>query len=191
MRRSKSYSFGALVIAIAMMLSACGAPAPSGSVPTSTVVPPTQTVFIPPTVTTIAFPTDTATLDIIASATPTDTLASSPVSGSVLIEGGRSIAGGVENDTIELSVQFTADSTAGTVEEMRVDTGMLLGCQDEEALASQPWQPFVAEQAYTTTAIRNFQGWYVNVQYRDVAGNISPVYCDDISIEGMPPTPTR
>jgi hypothetical protein len=62
---------------------------------------------------------------------------------------------------------------------------------DEEALAFQPWQPFVAEQAYTTTAIRNFQGWYVNVRYRDVAGNMSPVYCDDISIEGMPPTPTR
>ena len=49
----------------------------------------------------------------------------------------------------------------------------------------------MAEQAYTTTAIRNFQGRYVNVQYRDVAGNMSPVYCDDISIEGMPPTPTR
>jgi hypothetical protein len=101
------------------------------------------------------------------------------------------MAGGRTDQTIELRVQFTANSTAGAVKEMRVDAGMLLGCLDEMASATAPWQPFVPEQVYTTTAFSNFQGWYVNVQYRDDAGNVSPVYCDDISIEGMPPGPTR
>ena len=46
------------------------------------------------------------------------------------------------------------------------------------------------EEVYTTTAFINIQGWYANAQYRDDAGNISPVYCDDISVEGMPAQPT-
>jgi len=29
----------------------------------------------------------------------------------------------------------------------------------------------------------------VSVQYRDALGNLSPVYCDDISLEGMPAPP--
>ena len=29
-------------------------------------------------------------------------------------------------------------------------------------------------------------GWYIAVQYRDASGNLSPVYCDDISVEGSP-----
>jgi hypothetical protein len=28
------------------------------------------------------------------------------------------------------------------------------------------------------------------VQYRDASGNVSPMYCDDISVEGMPAQPT-
>ncbi len=31
--------------------------------------------------------------------------------------------------------------------------------------------------------------YFVSVQYRDANGNVSPVYCDDISVEGMPPPP--
>jgi hypothetical protein len=36
----------------------------------------------------------------------------------------------------------------------------------------------------------NWTGFYVSVQYRDAEGNLSPVVCDDISIEGHSPTPT-
>jgi hypothetical protein len=107
-----------------------------------------------------------------------------------LIEGGNSVAGGVSGSRIQLDVEFTAESTAGQVTEMRVDTSLPGGCMSG-GLGGIPWEPFVPQKVYTTTAFGNFQGWYINVQYRDDAQNISSVYCDDISIEGMPPTPTR
>jgi hypothetical protein len=121
---------------------------------------------------------------------PTDTAATSPVTGSILVEGGNSVAGGVSGETIELHVQFEAKSTAGQVTEMRAKGGMLGSCMSEADMQRIVWEPFAAEKVYMTTAFGNFQGWYANVQYRDVAGNVSPVYCDDISIEGMPPAPS-
>jgi hypothetical protein len=36
----------------------------------------------------------------------------------------------------------------------------------------------------------NWTGFYVSVQYRDADGNLSPVYDDDVSVEGQPPTLT-
>ncbi len=191
MSRPMRYTFGGLVMVIAVTLSGCGTPAPAGNVPTTvptnTSLPATATILpastVPPTNTAIPA---TSTTD---SATPTGAVRSSPVTGSVLVEGGNSMAGGVAGETIELSVTFTASSTAGEVTEMRVGAGTG-GCVREEAMASYPWEPFAPEKVYTTTAFINIQGWYANVQYRDVAGNVSPVYCDDISVEGMPPRPT-
>ena len=90
---------------------------------------------------------------------------------------------------IELSVKFTASSTAGKVTEMRVGAG-LGNCLQEEDMEGYTWEPFALEKVYTTTAFINIQGWYANVQYRDEAGNVSPAYCDDISVEGMPVRPT-
>jgi hypothetical protein len=108
----------------------------------------------------------------------------------VLVEGGNSMTGGASGATIELNVTFTASSTAGRVTEMRVDAGWSGGCVSEGEMASYNWEPFATEKVYTTIAFINIQGWYVNVQYRDDQGNVSPVYCDDISVEGMPSAPT-
>ncbi|MDQ5825597.1 MAG: hypothetical protein M3441_15500 [Chloroflexota bacterium] len=185
---------------MAVTLCGCGAPAPTGTVPTDvpTGVPATATAFPTPTAAPIATgtmpPTSTSSLAGITPhsgpGTPTRTLPTSPVTGSVLIEGGSSVAGGLSGTELQLRVTFTASSTAGEVTEMRVDAGAF-GCAQEEDMSGIAWEPFEAEKVYTTTAFGNFQGWYANAQYRDVAGNVSPMYCDDISIEGMPPTPSR
>lgn len=190
----------AVALAWAVTLSGCGAPAPSGTVPTGvpTGVPATATTFPTPTAAPVATgttpPTSTSALGSITPdsgpSTPTGTLPTSPVTGSVLVEDGSSVAGGPSGTTLELRVTFTASSTAGEVTEMRVDAGAF-GCVQEDDMSGISWEPFEAEKVYTTTAFGNFQGWYANAQYRDVAGNVSPVYCDDISIEGLPPTPSR
>jgi hypothetical protein len=64
-------------------------------------------------------------------------------------------------------------------------------CTTPIDLSTVAWEPFAAFKnfSYTIFAI-NWVGYYVDVQYRDAAGNISPVYCDDISIEGMPSSTT-
>ncbi|MDQ3930685.1 MAG: hypothetical protein M3328_16260 [Chloroflexota bacterium] len=178
---------------LAIALSGCGAPAPGGTVPTITDIPATPTTFpsatTAPEATSTTPPTNTpAPLTPSADSGP-GTPSTSPVTGSVLVEGGNSMAGGAAGKTIELSVAFNATSTAGEVTEMRVVAGSF-GCSQEEDMSAATWEPFAAEKVYTTTAFINFQGWYASAQYRDAAGNVSPVYCDDISIEGMPPAPT-
>lgn len=112
-----------------------------------------------------------------------------PLTGSVLIEEGRCCAGGLVGDVIEVQVRFEAFSQVGEVVEMRVMTGAL----DPQALAQRPWEPYVGDVGYPIEIqTANWVGWWVSVQYRDAAGNVSPVYSDDISIEGHEslPTPT-
>ena len=48
------------------------------------------------------------------------------------------------------------------------------------------WEPFEPRKAYQTTLAVNWVGYYLNVQYRDQQGNLSPIYCDDVSLEGSP-----
>jgi hypothetical protein len=110
-----------------------------------------------------------------------------PLRGSVLIEDGRCCAGGVEGSTIQLHVTFSAQSTRGAVTEMRVTNSG--GCLKDAPTLDAPWEPFVTAKTYPASLGINWIGWYINVQYRDAAGNLSPVYCDDISLEGSPPTP--
>ena len=71
---------------------------------------------------------------------------------------------------------------------MRVQTGG--GCYKNEGALNAPWEPFQEAKSYPANLIINWVGWWINVQYRDAAGNLSPVYCDDISLEGSPPRPT-
>lgn len=136
------------------------------------------------------------TLDVIAnvgSATPASpqlqtalaaTQSAFPVSGSVLIEDGRCCAGGKAGDTTNLTVAFKANSPAGAVTEMRVQPGG--GCLRDAPALDAPWEPFAAVRSYPVGLALNWVGFYLNVQYRDSAGNLSPVYCDDISLEGSP-----
>lgn len=192
MHRSLRNILGVLIAVVPVALAGCGAPTTTGNVPTPTGVPATATVLITSTPA-AAGPTDTAVAGVTPSeqdsGTPTPTVLTSPVTGSVLVEGGSSMAGGTSGDEIELQVTLEASSAAGEVTEMRVQAGTLFGCATEEAMSGAPWEPFASEKVFTTTAFINIQGWYASAQYRDEAGNVSPAYCDDISIEGMPPTP--
>jgi len=116
------------------------------------------------------------------------TRASAPLTGSVLIAEGRCCAGGTAGSTISLPVTFKAASPAAKVTEMRVQTGG--GCQKNEPALNAPWEPFQEVKSYPARLTINWVGWWINVQYRDAAGNLSPVYCDDISLEGSPVRPT-
>jgi hypothetical protein len=51
------------------------------------------------------------------------------------------------------------------------------------------WEPFTTTRTFSVPVAINWAGFYVAAQYQDEKGNLSPVYCDDISVEGMPPTP--
>jgi hypothetical protein len=195
---SLRYGVRLLVLLALGLVAACGPVAspptelPATSAPTTsptqtaapTISPTISLTIEPPTATEVS-PTGTATS---FSETPTAISNSSVFTGSVLIEGGQSMTGGVIGQTITMTVTFTAHSTAGEVKEMRVNRGG--GCASESAIASSTWEPFAAQKAYATTAPMAIVGWYASAQYRDDKGNVSPVYCDDISVEGMPPAPT-
>lgn len=111
------------------------------------------------------------------------------VTGSVLIEGSACCKGGVAGTSIPINVAFSASSPAGKVTQMRVSNSM--GCQKDAQALDAPWEAFAPSKAYTAQLSINWVGWYISVQYRDDQGNLSPVYCDDISLEGSPPTPTQ
>ena len=106
-----------------------------------------------------------------------------PVTGSVQIEGGSCCAGGKAGSTIELKVDFQAASRAGEITEMKVQVGQ---CVREPSDLEGEWQAYQAQRTFETRLAINWVGWWVSVQYRDSAGNLSPVYCDDISLEGNP-----
>ena len=130
-------------------------------------------------------------LSYLATAMPTPSgveAGASGVEGSVVIEGGTCCVGGTAGDVVDIHVSFQASSPYAEVTEMRVRAGGG-GPFTEVDLAEEPWVPFVTSQACPFGAAINWVGFYVAVQYRDALGNLSPVYTDDISVEGMPPTP--
>jgi hypothetical protein len=49
------------------------------------------------------------------------------------------------------------------------------------------WERFAASKTFPVYVALNWVGFYVSAQFQDEHGNLSPVYCDDISVEGMPP----
>jgi hypothetical protein len=113
------------------------------------------------------------------------TRAAFPVSGSVLIMDGACCAGGKAGSTITLKVSFQATTPVGSVTEMKVQTGG--GCVQDPGQLKGGWEPFLATRSYEVAVIApNWTGWWVSVQYRDGYGKLSPVYCDDIGIEGSP-----
>ena len=57
-------------------------------------------------------------------------------------------------------------------------------------MSSVAWEPFAPAKTFTVTIGLNFIGFYVSAQFRDANGNLSPIVCDDISVEGMPARPT-
>jgi hypothetical protein len=106
-----------------------------------------------------------------------------PVTGAVLIERGICCAGGKAGSKKLLNVEFTAASPTGRVTEMRVQPG---SCVKDAAQLQASWEPFQISKTYEATLALNWVGWTINVQYRDEGGHVSPIYCDDISLEGAP-----
>jgi len=113
------------------------------------------------------------------------TTTNSPVTGAVQIAGGGCCIGGTEGDTLQAQVSFSAASSRGQVSQMRVATG----CYSDTDLESADWEPFVDSKTYPVYVALNWIGFYVCVQYQDEYGNLSAVYRDDISVEGMPRAP--
>ena len=114
--------------------------------------------------------------------------ATPPVTGSVVIEEGRCCVGAVAGETVPIRMAFTAISPNGQVTDMRVRVG--LQWFQEEEFTEEDWEPFAATKVYSFFAPLNWTGFYVSAQFRDGAGWLSPVYYDDVSVEGMPAPPT-
>jgi hypothetical protein len=107
-----------------------------------------------------------------------------PVLGSLVIEDGHCCASGKAGETIEITVAFQASSPFGEVTEMRVRQGQIPLSEDE--LGDVEWEPFAPDKIYAVPVAINWVGHFVTVQFRDAQGNLSPVYHDDIAVEGMP-----
>lgn len=109
-----------------------------------------------------------------------------PVTGSVVLEDGRCCAGGIAGESIEITARFEASSPFGDVTHMRVHSGS--GPQRGDQMpGTSAWEPFTDMRTLRTQVGLNWVGFFVSVQFRDDAGNLSPIVWDDISIEGMPP----
>jgi hypothetical protein len=103
-----------------------------------------------------------------------------PVQGSVVLQDALCCAGGPANTVISIKATFEASSTEGEVTEMQ-----LTGCG-----SSGDWEPLVPEKICQAQTTGNWTTFQLSVRYRDDQGNLSPVYTDDIAVEGMPPLPT-
>jgi hypothetical protein len=110
-----------------------------------------------------------------------------PVQGSVRIEEGRCCAGGPAGEPLAVTVQFEAASPLAEVSEMR--WAMSTQTLDEEAVATLDWEPFAVEKMAEIPVPSNWSSMAVTVQFRDAEGNLSPLYSDDIAVEGLPPQP--
>jgi hypothetical protein len=108
-----------------------------------------------------------------------------PVSGAVTLEGGRCCIGGMAGTTVTATASFTATSPFGAVQQMRLHAGP--SCADASAITPAPWEPLVLSRAFPLQVAINFTSFAVSAQYRDVQGNLSPVYCSTLSVEGSPP----
>ena len=110
-----------------------------------------------------------------------------PVHGSVAIEWGRCCTDGISGETIQVNVVFEASGPVAEVTEMRVRVGTVQF--GESDMAEAEWEPFQSLKAYPVLVALNWTSFYVSVQYRDAQGNISPVYHDEILVEGHLPLP--
>ncbi len=162
---------------------------PAGSTIEPTLVSPTVNPTYSPTSPTEEFSQSTTlvTPETPSVTTPLEVSATTaaPVTGAIQIAGGGCCIGGTEGDTIQAQVSFSAASPLGQVSQMRVVTG----CSSDTDLESADWEPFVDSKTYPIHVALNWTGFYVCVQYQDEYGNLSAVYRDDISVEGMPRAP--
>ena len=106
------------------------------------------------------------------------------IEGSVTIEDGRCCVGAIAGQQISIHVTFAATSPFGQITQMRIKTG--LHAFNEAELSEAEWEAFSSTKAFQYSPPINWTGFYVSAQFRDESGNLSQVYSDDISVEGMP-----
>ena len=106
------------------------------------------------------------------------------VGGLVEIEQGKCCVGGTAGDEIDIMVKFIAIGIDAPVKEMRYTTGSYVNINQD--FNSLNWEPYTEEKSFTYRIPINWTGFYIRVQFRDTSGNLSPIYSDDISVEGMP-----
>jgi len=184
-----------ILFCIFMLMTVACAPTREASQPTGSTIKPTLvSPTVNPTYVSIS-PTEAISQSATLSASETPTAATSlnvstttdsPVTGAVQIAGGGCCIGGTEGDTIQAQVSFSAASSRGRVSQMRV---AITRCSSDTDLERADWEPFVDSKTYPVYVALNWVGFYVCVQYQDEYGNLSAVYRDDISVEGMPRTP--
>lgn len=166
---------------VVFLLSACNLPARATGLPTTAPALPSDTATLRPM-------TETPVTPPVPSLTPIRRLTpgADGVNGGIVLQDGGCCIGGIVNSTANLRIDLPAASTGSTVTEMRLRLGGG-GCAGEAEMEALPWQPYQPslDHALRIQAI-NWVGWYASVQYRDGQGRLSPVYCDDISVEGMP-----
>jgi phosphatidylserine/phosphatidylglycerophosphate/cardiolipin synthase-like enzyme len=108
-------------------------------------------------------------------------------SGSVVLNNDLCCIGGTAGVPLDIPATFSAQSALAGVTHMRTST--TYGCATGTLMAPLPWEAFVTQKSFTFTPPLNWVTFFLSVQYRDALGNESPVYCDDIAVEGMPPMP--
>jgi hypothetical protein len=113
-----------------------------------------------------------------------------PVIGGILLENGACCVGGPAGEPLEIEAVLEARNpdTALAVQEMRLLSGGRP--VDEAELGEVAWEPYAPVRSFVYEPPINWSGFTVCVQFRDVEGNLSTVTCDDISVEGSPPSPT-
>jgi hypothetical protein len=108
--------------------------------------------------------------------------------GSVVLEDGFCCVGATVGETVELQARFEASSPYAEITEMRFQASSSpLSADKLDTLST--WEPYRQTHTFSTNVAVNWVGFYVSVQFRDAAGNLSTVFWDDISIEGNPPSP--
>ena len=158
---------------ILMLLVGCGTYNPT---PGGTVAP--QPATEPPTITTSPG----------ESPVPGDSTGTSSITGSVQIEDGHCCVGGAAGSSIQVTVQFSATSPSGKVSSMRVKPGYST-CAAQPSVESATWEPFVSSKSYPVLVGINWNTFSLSAQFQDDHGNLSPIYCDDIGVEGSPAVP--
>lgn len=119
-----------------------------------------------------------------APSTPWEPTPYLPVRGEVILEEGRCCAGGKAGEVIEITARFSAESPLAEVDKMRYRLGQ--NSADLDDLAQTSWEPFRESMTFSIQVTLNWVGYTLSVQYMDAVGNLSPVYSDEISVEGSP-----
>ncbi len=107
------------------------------------------------------------------------------VNGKIQV-GEQSTMGGKAGSPLNVKVKFEASSSAASITEMRVKQSPVGVCLTSDEMNDATWENFVSEKNYTYSPPINWSTFKLHVQYRDAQGNLSPVYCGEVAMEGMP-----